>query len=266
MPSNFPERFDFEVRLHPLDVRVCVQTQLDELITAVVQDPAQKTTRMRRLSRSLRRLTQPIPVRGARQGADAIASSFMRENGIAAFNIVTVDTFAGIVAAATAGSAQVYYEPGARRATVQWTSALMDVALSDAQSYRQISVCQELGVHYIDRAYVGAVLDELYALWGRRMTHVREYRRRNGLVRAEEERKSNVRSGGGDFSAFWRQRQDSPIHMAAGEGNLQEIEILPHGTLSSRNWGIEIEAVDIEGISTPSSGHPRGRGGPQAEA
>ena len=39
-----------------------------------------------------------------------------------------------------------------------------------------------------------------------------------------------------------------------------KMEILPHKTLSSRNWGIEIEAVDIAGVQTPQGWELKGDG------
>ena len=44
------------------------------------------------------------------------------------------------------------------------------------------------------------------------------------------------------------------------ENPFQKLPILPHKTLSSRTWGIEIEAVDIEGVKTPEYWELKGDG------
>lgn len=44
------------------------------------------------------------------------------------------------------------------------------------------------------------------------------------------------------------------------DNSFKHLPILPHRTLSSRNWGIEIEAVDIEGVKTPEYWELKGDG------
>lgn len=75
-------------------------------------------------------------------------------------------------------------------------------------------------------------------------------RNARGLAYEEEDATAlaKVRSGAGDFHKFMRNMHD---RLVVEQDPFGAIRLLPHGTLSSRKWGIEIEAVYIDNIQTP---------------
>lgn len=59
------------------------------------------------------------------------------------------------------------------------------------------------------------------------------------------------------FSVYFKNIQAG---LVVSENPFDDIDILPHGTLSSRFWGIEIEACDVEGVETPKYWIQKGDG------
>ena len=102
------------------------------------------------------------------------------------------------------------------------------------------------------RALIGAIgtINNYYsdARYRRELITAR-LRRTGRLRRYGVEETVNVRSGGGDFTKFLRKFHRE---LKVSSHPFSDIAILPHKTASSRRWGIEVEAVDIGGISTPS--------------
>lgn len=106
----------------------------------------------------------------------------------------------------------------------------------------------EVGAFYSDDAYALAVH---FQGWDReRLTHLRaELRLRIGeSSKKYDEFRKPIRSGGGDFVKYAQALREK---LVVTPNPLSQMVVLPHGTLSSRRWGIEIEAVDIAGVDTP---------------
>jgi hypothetical protein len=225
------------------------------LVQEIVENPATKTAAMRRFSRAVRRASEPIQVVGMPRNRIG-STRWIVDNFDVRVEYMTLSTFTAIVEAASNGKMRVVVSGG--RAEIQFVSALMDAALSHQQSWRTIRVFSDSGVDWVSWDYVDAVISECAVIWQNRMVRVRQHLRDQGRLyqsTSEQSTAKTVRSGGGDFGAMWRSRVEYQ-----DPGVLGHIDILPHGTRSSRPWGIEIEAVDIDGINTPAGWDLKGDG------
>lgn len=79
--------------------------------------------------------------------------------------------------------------------------------------------------------------------WNRRLRNA--MRELSGVAQASTTKP--VRSGTGDIESFFEGN-----HQRMESLNLEDFPDVPHGILSSRTWGTEVEHVDCNGIDTPS--------------
>lgn len=142
-----------------------------------------------------------------------------------------------------------------------WASYLRDHGLSvdhcQARTRDQSRGGENRPCFYSEDIRVHVLRYEEYAR--DRAAHIRnEIRRTRGLAYGEDQDSSkNVRSGTGDFSRFL---QKVHSQLQPNDNPFEDAPILPRGTLSSRKWGIEIEAVHIDGVSTPEFWELKGDG------
>lgn len=138
-----------------------------------------------------------------------------------------------------------HVRPLTREAFGLWTTVTNLYAETDDEGANQYAT-----------AAVFDTLDTFAAFESRRVEFLRRVMRERLGTSVNESRNNAkpVRSGTGNFSVFYRKARATVESAAVATPYgpvLQDIALLPNGTLSSRRWGIEIEAVDIAGISTP---------------